>query len=255
MTALTSQQAEWRARAWTAYPPILTLSGAGRDADVVFRSPTVCGADMVVPHAWGIRICAGDSTPDPADAAAAIAWCRHRDAGHGWFVSGPAARADDWPGLEVGDGSGVFATDATVAAAFPLVVPDGVTLEHAPSLGDVRAAYGGWMDDHPLADLLVTADDLAHPDRAFVVAHVDGEPVGCAFVWWGEGTAYLSGIGVVERLRGRGIGNALTTAAAQVGATRPGTDVVWMFATPEGAALYDRMGFVLVDREVLLRPR
>ena len=95
----------------------------------------------------------------------------------------------------------MFATDATVAAAFPLVVPDGVTLDHEPSPEDVRAAYGGWMDDRPLAGLLVSADDLTHPDRAFVVAHVNGEPVGCAFVWWGEGTAYLSGIGVLERLR------------------------------------------------------
>ena len=252
MTALTPRQAEWRARAWASYPAVLRLSARG---DAVFHSATVSGADMGVPHPWGIRICAGDATPAPDDAAAAIAWCRRRDLGHGWFVSGPAARADDWPGLVVGDGSGVFATDATVAAAFPLVVPDGVTLDHEPSLEDVRAAYGGWMDDRPLADLLVSAEDLAHPDRAFVVAHLDGVPVGCAFVWWAEGTAYLSGIGVLESLRGRGVGKALTTAAAHVGATRPGIDVVWMFATPEGAALYDRMGFVLVDREVLLRRR
>jgi len=252
MTSLTPQQTEWRSRAWASYPAVLRLSGRG---EAVFRSPTVSGADMGVPHPWGIRICAGDAMPDLTDAAAAIAWCTRRDTGHGWYVSAPASRAGDWPGLEVGDGRGVFATAAAVAAAFPLVVADGVSLDHTPSLDDVRAAYGGWMDDHPLAGLLVSADDLAHPDRAFVVAHVNGEPVGCAFVWWGEGTAYLSGIGVLERLRGRGIGNALTTAAAHVGASRSGTDVVWMFATPEGAALYDRMGFVLVDREVLLRPR
>lgn len=252
MTALPPEQEVWRSRAWASYPAVLRLSARG---DAVFRSPTVSGADMGVPHPWGIRICAGGATPDPGDAEAAIAWCRHRDAGHGWFVSGPAARADEWPGLVVGDGSGVFAADAAVAAAFPLVVPDGVALDHEPSLEDVRSAYGGWMDDRPLADLLVSAEDLAHPDRAFVVAHLDGRPVGCAFVWWAEGTAYLSGIGVLESLRGRGVGKALTTAAAHVGATRPGTDVVWMFATPEGAALYDRMGFALVDREVLLRPR
>ena len=248
----SATQERWRTRAWASYPQILTLQST---ADAVFRSPTVSGADMGVPHPWGIRICAGDATPDPDDAAAAIAWCTGRDTGHGWSVSAPAARVGDWPGLEAGDGSGVFATDAAVAAAFALVVPDGVTLDHEPSLDDVRSAYGGWMDDDPLAAILVTDVDLAHPDRAFVVAHLDGEPVGCAFVWWAEGTAYLSGIGVVERLRGRGIGKALTTAAAQVGATRPGTDVVWMLATTDGAALYELMGFVLVDTEVQLRDR
>lgn len=253
MTALTPEQETWRSRAWAAYPQILTLSGVGRDDDSVFRSPTVAGADMGVPHPWGLRICAGDAAPDPSDAAAAIAWCTRRDAGHGWRVSAPESRSADWGGLERDDGSGVFATAAAVAGAFPLVVPDGVRLDHDPALADVRASYGGWMDDGPLAALLVTADDLARPDRAFVVAHLDGVPAGCAFVWWAEGTAYLSGIGVIERLRGRGIGNALTTAAAHVGAARAGTDVVWMFATTSGAALYGRMGFVLVDTEVQLR--
>ncbi len=252
MTALTPEQTVWRSRAWASYPQILTMSGRG---DAVFRSPTVSGVDMGVPHPWGLRICAGESVPDPSDAAAAIAWCTRRDAGHGWRVSAPESRSADWGDLEPADGSGVFATDPAVAAALPLVVPEGVTLDHAPSLADVRTAYGGWMDDDPLAGLLVGDDDLAHPDRAFVVAHLDGEPVGCAFVWWSEGTAYLSGIGVVARLRGRGIGNALTTAAAHLGSTRPGTGVVWMFATADGAGLYGRMGFVLVDTEVQLRGR
>ena len=252
MTALTPEQEVWRSRAWASYPQILTTSGRG---DAVFRSPTVSGVDMGVPHPWGLRICAGDTVPDPSDAAAALVWCTGRDAGHGWRVSAPESRSADWGDLERDGRSGVFATESSVAGAFPLVVPDGVRLDHAPSLADVRSAYGGWMDDEPLAALLVTVDDLAHPDRAFVVAHLDGEPVGCAFVWWGQGTAYLSGIGVVERLRGRGIGNALTTAAAHVGATRPGTDIVWMFATADGAALYGRMGFVLVDIEVQLRGR
>jgi ribosomal protein S18 acetylase RimI-like enzyme len=253
MTSLTPEHEAWRSQAWASYPLILTLSGLGRDDDSVFRSATVSGADMGVPHPWGLRICAGDAVPDPDDAAAAIAWCTRRDAGHGWRVSAPDSRSADWGDLEREERSGVFATDAGVAAAFPLVVPDGVRLDHDPTLADVRAAYGGWMGDDLLAALLVTADDLAHPDRAFVVAHLHGEPVGCAFVWWGAGTAYLSGIGVVERLRGRGIGNALTSAAAHVGAARAGTDVVWMFATTEGAALYGRLGFVLVDTEVQLR--
>ena len=250
MPELTPEQDSWRVRAWASYQQVLTMSGRG---DAVFRSPTVSGVDMGVPHPWGLRICAGETVPDPSDAAAAIAWCRGRDTGHGWSVSAPESGAAPWGGLAPEGRNGVFATAAGAAAAFPLTVPDGVRLDHAPSLDGVRAAYGGWMDDDPLAALLVSADDLAHPDRAFVVAHMNGQPVGCAFVWWATGTAYLSGIGVVAPVRGRGVGQALTTAAAHMAAARPGTDVVWMFATAEGAALYGRMGFVLVDIEVQLR--
>lgn len=229
------------------------MTGAGRGEDAVFRSPTVVGVDMGVPHFWGLRLTSGDAAPDQDDVAAAVAWCRRHDTGSGWAVSAPEHLVGHWPGLEVDERIGLFATDAATASALPLRAPGGVDLDHDPGLDDVRAAYGAWMDDDALAHRLVGPHDVEHPDRAFVVAHVGGEPVGCAFVWWAAGTAYLSGIGVRADLRGRGIGNALTTSAALAGAARPGTDVVWMLATPEGAHLYGRMGFALVDTEVQLR--
>ena len=218
------------------------------------------GADLGVPHAWGVQVTAGAAMPDPADAAAALAWCRRRGATHGWLVSVPESHidADAWRGLVVVGRTGVFATDASTASAMDGPAPDALELEVGASLDDVVAGYGGWMGDLPLARLLVTAEDLARPDRRFLVARLHGRVVGCALVWWAEGTGYLSGIGVVEGLRGRGIGRALTARAAHVASLGPdGTlpDVVWMLATVDGAALYSRMGFTHVDTEEQLGPR
>ena len=203
---------------------------------------------------------AGAVIPDPADAAAGLAWCRERGGAHGWLVSAPESHvgADPWRELVIVGRTGVFATDAPTASAMDGPPPDGVELELGASRDDVVAGYGGWMDDLPLARLLVTDEDLMRPDRRFLVARLQGRVVGCALVWWAEGTGYLSGIGVVEELRGRGIGRALTGRAAHVASLgHDGTtpDVVWMHATVDGAALYSRMGFTHVDTEAQLGAR
>jgi len=218
------------------------------------------GADLGVPHAWGVQVTAGASTPGPADAAAALAWCRERGAAHGWLVSAPGSDvgADPWRGLAVVGRTGVFATDAVTAAAMDASAPDGLELDLGASRDDVVAGYGGWMGDLPLARLLVTDEDVARPDRRFLVARLHGLVVGCALVWWAGGTGYLSGIGVVEGFRGRGVGRALTGRAALVaslGHDGAPPDIVWMRATVDGAALYSRMGFTLVDTEAQLAPR
>jgi ribosomal protein S18 acetylase RimI-like enzyme len=99
------------------------------------------------------------------------------------------------------------------------------------------------MEDDPLARALVVAGDLQRARRRFVVARVDGRPVGCAFIWFAGGTAYLSGLGVVPSERGRGYGAALAVAAARIGASAP-VDTVWMYATDAGERLYRGLGFV-----------
>jgi ribosomal protein S18 acetylase RimI-like enzyme len=134
-------------------------------------------------------------------------------------------------------------------------IPPRLTLTTTPTRDDVIAGYGGWMDDLPLAELLVAPDDIAQPRRRFVCGVVDGRVVGCALVWWSGRTAYLSGIGVLAEERGHGYGWALTAEAARVAVEdtpygRP--DVMWMYATDEGAALYSRMGFERIDEHVLL---
>lgn len=247
-----------RARTWDARRAILLLGAAGPAAHrSVLRTGTVVGADLGVPHAWGVRITAGDALPSPADAQVGLEWCQERGADAGWLVCVPErlAGAGPWDGLVERDRSGVFALDAATAATLRSETPAGVDLVELPSRAQIVAAYGGWMSDLPLAELLVTPHDVERTDRHFIVARLDGSVVGCAFVWWADGTGYLSGIGVVPELRGRGIGRLLTTAAARTAAEGPAgrpPDVVWMHATPDGAALYDRMGFHRVDTELML---
>jgi ribosomal protein S18 acetylase RimI-like enzyme len=79
--------------------------------------------------------------------------------------------------------------------------------------------------------------------------------VGSALVWWSGPTAYLSGIGVLDGERGRGYGWALTAEAARVAVEEAPYDrpeVVWMYATDDGAELYSRMGFERIDDHVSL---
>jgi GNAT superfamily N-acetyltransferase len=251
----------WRDRVWAAHPDLLALGASGPSpARATWRRGPLTGADLGVPHPWGVQVTAGLTVPDGADAAAALAWCQGRGGDRGWAVSVPRslATATPWKHLVVRESMGVYATDAATAATLDEQVPDGVELVLDPSLDDVVDGYGGWMGDLPLAALLVTAGDLARPDRRFVVARLDGRAVGSALVWWARGTGYLSGVGVVEDLRGHGIGRALTGRAARVAAQGHDgipPDVVWMHATAEGSALYARMGFTLVDTEVQLGPR
>ena len=258
--ATDPRAAEWRARAWAAGGELLLLGSAGPAAHrSVLRVGDVIGADLGVPHPWGVRITAGDGLPLADDARTGLAWCRERGARTGWRVCVPErlVGTGPWQGLVERDRSGVFATSATVAAALDPGPTGGVELVDEPTRTEIVAAYGGWMSDPSLAELLVTPDDVERPDRRFLVARLDGSAVGCAFVWWAAGTGYLSGIGVVPHLRGRGIGRLLTAAAARTAAAGPGgepPDVVWMHATPAGAQLYDRMGFRLVDAEVLVGP-
>jgi ribosomal protein S18 acetylase RimI-like enzyme len=147
---------------------------------------------------------------------------------------------------------------ADVGAIRPPPRASGVMIRPPGDLAELVAAYGGWMDDIALARRLVVEDDLRHPRRGFLVAEAGHRVVGCALVWWAEGTAYVSGLGVLAEQRGRGYGTALTIAAARMGAAGPAqagpADVVWMYGTPEGAALYAALGFEAAGEEVQLGP-
>ncbi len=258
MTAAPSTVAAWRERAWEAHPELLALGATGGTLRrATRRFGPVVGADLGVPHPWGVQITSGDAVPGAEDATAALEWCRDRGGTSGWRVSVPErlVGSGTWSDLVECDRTGVYATAAGSAAALPVEVPPRVDLVEDPLHAEIVAGYGGWMADRSLAELLVRPDDLAHPDRRFVVARLDGRPVGCAFAWWAAGTGYVSGIGVLADVRGRGIGRALTAAAARIaalGSRGEVPDVVWMHATTEGAALYERMGFERVDTEVLL---
>lgn len=241
---------------WAAAPEAMAI---GMDAPhrATARYGSIICTDLGVPHSWGLTARLGLSEADPVDAGAALQWLRGRETGRGWRVAVPESHIGDdaWTGLSIVDRIPVFATTSETALRIELAVPGEMTLDDDPSFDDVIAGYGGWMSDRPLAELLVVPSDLQREDRRFIVGRVDGRVIGCAFVWYAANTGYLSGIGVVPELRGRGYGRALTAAAARMAAhNRDGspTDAAWMYATNEGAALYGRMGFERIDTEVSL---
>jgi GNAT superfamily N-acetyltransferase len=248
--------ADTRDRLWSLDRERLIRIASGAPHRAFMEFGTVIAIDMGVPYRWGVQLSAGAEVPDWADATRAGLWASDQ-ARDQWVVDVPVGLLDvgAWKGLTEYERMGLYATTSDVAAGLP--TPDIVdfAITTTPTYEQVIAGYGGWMDDFELAELLVAPDDLADPDRTFLVGFVNGEPIGCAFVWTIADTRYLSGIGVVEAKRGRGYGLALTTAAAHCATTLPSGDpasLVWMHATSEGAALYSRMGFELVDTEVQL---
>lgn len=239
------------------------LHGSGAAHRSASSFGDVVTMDLGVSQPWGVQASAGQASPTSADIAAALDWCRARGSEHGWRVCVPESAVgsgDKWPwgDLTADDRLPMFAAATRATPTGRHDVPVELEIDEEPSYESVIAAYGGWMSDTALASLLVVPTDLDRPQRRFIVGRVDGREAGCAFVWWTKETGYLSGIGILPRLRGRGYGRALTAAAARLAASgadgRAAPDLVWMHATAEGAALYAGMGFRRIDTEVQLSP-
>ncbi len=231
---------------------LLACTGAAHRAVEPFGS--VLASDLGVPHPWSVQVSLsgpalmhGLALPVPAELDAALDWARGRGGGRGFLLCLPdpvADRFDPAPhGLVVADRLPVLALGRAAAAALEEVEGPGLELGPPTDVDELRAAYGGWMEDQELAEALVVEADLHRPRRRFLVARVDGRPVGCALVWFAGGTAYLSGLGVLPAERGHRYGAALAVAAARTGASAP-VDTVWMYATDAGERLYRRVGFI-----------
>ena len=234
------------------------LAGSGAAHRALAEFGSVVAVDMGVPYPWAVRVCCWAAAVAEPDVSRALDWAVRR-APHGHRLVAPTAEGPwDRAGLVVRDRLPAFALSAGHASEMHRPAPRGLEIGPPDGLDELHEGYGGWMADPELARGLVVAEDLARPERGFLVARADGAVVGCALVWWVAGTAYLSGLGVVAEHRGLGYGSALTVAAAQLGAAGPpgGTapDLVWMHATPEGAAVYARLGFVPAGEEVQLGP-
>jgi ribosomal protein S18 acetylase RimI-like enzyme len=86
---------------------------------------------------------------------------------------------------------------------------------------------------------------LGSPGGEYLVAWEDGEPVGHAHVDWQHDPPELQDVFVPEPLRRRGIGTALTAAAAQRAVERGHRSLGLEVADDDAAALalYERLGF------------
>ncbi|MGZ4149527.1 MAG: GNAT family N-acetyltransferase [Actinomycetota bacterium] len=87
---------------------------------------------------------------------------------------------------------------------------------------------------------------LETPGAAMVAAKQDGRPVGAAIAFAADSSIGVFGVAVLPNARGRGLGAALTSAAAHA-VGRDG-DQVWLQPTEPARPLYERLG--LRDRAV-----
>lgn len=103
---------------------------------------------------------------------------------------------------------------------------------------------GGARRDGIVAE---TAASLADPRFMHYLVRQGGEPVAVARRATFDGLSYLSSIGTLGRVRGRGFGR-LVTASALLDAVDAGSEWVHLgvFAdNPSAIALYERLGFVM----------
>ena len=148
-------------------------------------------------------------------------------------------RVEAWPAMAVAVG-GLPETPT----------PDGVTIRSVTDPSDLPAvrtieveAFGTASD---VVDRFIGPGLLAdHHVRAFT-AWLDRDPVGEAFAYRTEATVGIFGVGVLAEARRRGIGAALTGAAAR--AFGEAADLAWLQPSTMAEGLYERLGFRTVSR-------
>lgn len=224
---------------------LLDLSDVGGDSAVVAG---IACARLPVEQPWAVR--AAVMRPPTGEAlGSAIGWLAQRSAS--WTVStrGVHARASVFvaAGLKAASVLQVLGWQ-TELPALPTVA--GLEVNPAASAAELRSVYLPVFG----TDLapLVTDAHLRAPSYHHLVARLAGDPVGCAQVRWTGGTAYISGVGVLRDVRGRGIGTALSATATVLARTRC-RGPVWLLAEPDVVAIYRRLGYEVVDEHVHLR--
>lgn len=190
----------------------------------------------------------GDVT-DPAlvDLDAVAAWYAARAGGRGvpWGLRVPLGLA--WEGREPVMTRRLMVLDPADLAPTP--VPPGVTIRAAgpADLDVVSRVDADAFGDDPGANRAWMAPQLGAEGWTVLLAEAAGTPVGSAVAVLSDGLAgrcgYVGGVGVLESHRGRGIGAALSSAAAAVGVDA-GAGLVHLSPDTDAAArLYARLGF------------
>jgi ribosomal protein S18 acetylase RimI-like enzyme len=127
-------------------------------------------------------------------------------------------------------------------------VPDEIDLQvvstprQVVDYGEVVAEANDDPGESERAGLLFHDSTIIAPHVAAFVAFLDGAPVSCAMTLVSHGVAGVFYVATVERARRRGLGDALTRAAAHAG-FQLGARAAWLGASEMGAGLYRRIGF------------
>lgn len=116
------------------------------------------------------------------------------------------------------------------------------TPEQVLDYGTVVAEANDDPGERERAGLLFHDRTILAPHIAAFVAYLDDAPVSCAMTLVSHGVAGVFYVATVERARRRGLGDALTRAAARAG-FELGARAAWLGASDMGADLYRRIGF------------
>lgn len=115
------------------------------------------------------------------------------------------------------------------------------------ALADLGVRYGGPGDETP-----VEAAEFDPPHGAFLVAHLDGEPVGCGG-WRSHGetgeVAELKRMFTVPAARGRGVARAVLAAVERSAREHGRRRLILECGTrqPEAIALYTGCGYARIE--------
>jgi hypothetical protein len=113
-----------------------------------------------------------------------------------------------------------------------------------------RVAVGGFPIELPAGtppEAVVHASWLAEPRRRMWVGWVDDEPVAASSVWIEQGINDVTLVATLPGARRRGYGEALTWRAALADPALP----AMLFSSDDGRPVYDRMGFLPLQRLTL----
>lgn len=129
---------------------------------------------------------------------------------------------------------------STTPAPSPAVVEVAARSDRAGIVQVQQDAFDLSLDT---AFAMVAEAMFSDPSAVVLVARSDeGEVVGSVTVHLDGRVGAIVGLAVAGPHRRRGIGTALTSAGIDVARTH-GVETMWLQATPDGAALYEALGF------------
>ena len=138
-------------------------------------------------------------------------------------LTGPLSPADSPPGVRI------------ERATMPQQIEDAAVV-----CADAYAVYGMPAD---VASACLVAETMLAPHIAAVVAYDQDGPVATASAMATHGVVYIVWVGTAQRAMRRGLGEAVTRAATVAG-LEFGARWTTLSASPMGAPVYRRMGFV-----------
>jgi GNAT superfamily N-acetyltransferase len=137
-------------------------------------------------------------------------------------------------------------------------LPSGVELRRLASAADAdsfwRIATSAYADNGFPPEIFRYYEDhsgLVADNAVAFLADLEGKPVGIAMTIVSHGVAGIYWVGTLAEARGKGIGEAVTTAAVNAGLDL-GAEIASLQASPLGEPLYRRMDFETIYRYRLL---